>query len=90
MFDHLTSPRRKRSRDPLDTDLHREQKIVATEEAKANRRSEELERNEVLPAINVNKQVNGADDMIVKDLNTERLLDERIVRINLLFYHTIY
>lgn len=38
-------PRKKRSRDQLDPDIDREQKIVATEEAKAQRRSEEHERD---------------------------------------------
>lgn len=38
-------PRKKRSRDQLDADIDREQKIVATEEAKAQRRSEEQERD---------------------------------------------
>lgn len=40
-------PRKKRSRDQFDTDMDREQKIPATEEAKAQRRSEESERNAV-------------------------------------------
>lgn len=40
----LFGPRKKRSRDQLDADIDREQKIVATEEAKAQRRSEEQER----------------------------------------------
>jgi len=45
---HLStfSPRKKRSRDQLDADSHREQKIPATEEAKAHRRSEEQERDD--------------------------------------------
>lgn len=41
----LFGPRKKRSRDQLDADIDREQKIVATEEAKAQRRSEEQERD---------------------------------------------
>ncbi len=44
MQDGAYSPRKKRSRDHLDTDADREQKIVATEEARAQRRSDELER----------------------------------------------
>ena len=40
------SPRKKRSRDHMDMDTHREQKIPATEEAKAYRRSDEQERKE--------------------------------------------
>ena len=42
------SPRKKRSRDQLDIETHREQKIPATEEAKAHRRSEESEREGLL------------------------------------------
>lgn len=57
MSDRVFSPRKKRSRDPLDADPHREQKIVATEEARAHRRSEELERSEILPA--KGEQMNG-------------------------------
>ena len=48
MRDSALSPRKKRSRDHLDPDTDREQKIVATEEAKAQRRSEENERDEFL------------------------------------------
>lgn len=47
MKDSITSPRKKRSRDQLEADIDREQKIVATEEAKAHRRSEEIERDEL-------------------------------------------
>ena len=49
------SPRKKRSRDQMDADPHREQKIPATEEAKAYRGSEEHERDE--------KPVNDADSV---------------------------
>ena len=59
MSDHLFSPRKKRSRDPLDADPHREQKIVATEEARAHRRSEEFERSESLPIKDNGEQMNG-------------------------------
>ena len=45
MRDSAFSPRKKRSRDQFDTETHREQKIPATEEAKAHRRSEENERD---------------------------------------------
>lgn len=48
MRDSVLSPRKKRSRDRLDPDTDREQKIVATEEAKAQRRSEENERDDSL------------------------------------------
>lgn len=47
MTDSTLLPRKKRSRDQFDTDTDREQKIPATEEAKAQRRSEESERNAV-------------------------------------------
>ena len=42
-----STPKKKRSRDQIDTDADREQKIPATEEARAHRRSDELERSEV-------------------------------------------
>ena len=48
MRDSAFSPRKKRSRDQLDTETYREQKIPATEEAKAHRRSEENERDGTL------------------------------------------
>ena len=60
MRNHTFSPRKKRSRDPLDTDPHREQKIVATEEARAHRRSEEYERDENLQEVASDEQSNGA------------------------------
>lgn len=40
------SPRKKRSRDQMEAEAQREQKIPATEEAKAHRRSEEQERDQ--------------------------------------------
>ena len=40
------SPRKKRSREQVDNDVQREQKIVATEEAKASRGSDEIQRTE--------------------------------------------
>ncbi|KAL8827725.1 MAG: hypothetical protein Q9170_006902, partial [Blastenia crenularia] len=43
--DPTQSPRKKRSREEFDVDAHREQKIPATEEAKAYRRSEDSERD---------------------------------------------
>ena len=46
--DSVQSPRKKRSRDEFDVDAHREQKIPATDEAKAYRRSEDSERGQVL------------------------------------------
>ena len=44
MRDSASSPQKKRSRDQFDTEADREQKIPATEEARAHRRSDELER----------------------------------------------
>ena len=44
MKDGAYSPRKKRSRDQMDTEVDREQKIAATEETRAHRRSEELDR----------------------------------------------
>ena len=41
------SPTKKRSRDQLDTELDREQKIAATEELRAQRLSSELDRSQV-------------------------------------------
>ena len=46
MNDGAYSPRKKRSRDQMDTEADREQKIAATEEARAQRRSDELDRSE--------------------------------------------
>ena len=42
-----SSPRKKRSRDQLDNDVDREQKIVATEEARAQRLSSEGDRKDL-------------------------------------------
>ena len=47
MRDSAFSPQKKRSRDQFDTEADREQKIPATEEARAHRRSDELDRGEV-------------------------------------------
>ncbi|KAL8855028.1 MAG: hypothetical protein Q9221_000225 [Calogaya cf. arnoldii] len=46
MEDPIHSPKKKRSREDIDTDLHRGQKIAATDEAKAYRRSEDSERSQ--------------------------------------------
>ena len=45
MRDSASSPRKKRIRDQFDTEADREQKIPATEEARAHRRSDEFERS---------------------------------------------
>ena len=47
MREPASTPQKKRSRDQIDTDADREQKIPATEEARAHRRSDELERSEI-------------------------------------------
>ena len=59
MRDSAFSPRKKRSRDQFDTEGYREQKIPATEEAKAHRRSEENEREETLLDSNNGERANG-------------------------------
>ena len=46
MRDLASIPQKKRSRDQFDTEADREQKIPATEEARAHRRSDELERGQ--------------------------------------------
>ena len=51
------SPSKKRSRDQLDTDADREQKIAATEETKAQRRSEEFDRGEVSHIVKIEVKV---------------------------------
>ncbi|KAL8874891.1 MAG: hypothetical protein Q9198_006679 [Flavoplaca austrocitrina] len=49
MEDPIHSPRKKRSREDVDHDLYRGQKIAATDEAKAYRRSEDSERSQFQP-----------------------------------------
>lgn len=73
MSDHLFSPRKKRSRDPLDADPHREQKIAATEEARAQRRSEEYERDDNTQDFKNNEQANGILKEESAPENVERL-----------------
>ena len=46
MPDPSFSPRKKRSRDQFDSEVDREQKIPATEEARAQRRSDEIDRSD--------------------------------------------
>ena len=46
MQESVLSPRKKRSRDQLESESHREQKIAATEENRARRRSSEEDRPE--------------------------------------------
>lgn len=70
MGNTILSPRKKRSREPLDTDTDREQKIVATEEAKAQRRSEENERDDLIPnRANDNNQENSFPSKSQSGLN---------------------
>lgn len=71
MQDSTLSPKKKRSRDQLDPEMYREQKIPATEEAKAQRSSEEHERdlhthsleNDVISAEAVNGYPNAPDGL---------------------------
>ncbi|KAL8793487.1 MAG: hypothetical protein Q9182_007665 [Xanthomendoza sp. 2 TL-2023] len=58
--DPVHSPRKKRSREDIDTDLPRGQKIAATDEAKANRRSEESERSQTHPQDDSGEPLNNA------------------------------
>ncbi|KAL2047009.1 hypothetical protein N7G274_001027 [Stereocaulon virgatum] len=48
MRDSTASPQKKRSRDQFDSDPDREQKIAATEETRAHRRSDEIDRAKLL------------------------------------------
>ncbi|KAL8698116.1 MAG: hypothetical protein Q9201_006754 [Fulgogasparrea decipioides] len=64
MEDTIRSPGKKRSGDELDTDSHRGQKIAATDEAKASRRSEDSERNQELPQ--------GSKDAVSADNNVQK------------------
>ena len=89
MSDHLFSPRKKRSRDPLDADPHREQKIVATEEARAHRRSEEFERSEILQVKDKGEQINGTlmeeptpehvERLSIKEVYPRASIEERLI-----------
>lgn len=49
MRESAFSPRKKRSRDRFEEEIDREQKIAATEETRARKRSQEEERNQVKP-----------------------------------------
>ena len=71
MRDSTVSPRKKRSRDQFDPDVDREQKIAATEETRAHRRSDEIPRGET--------SVVGAHDALqsqVHDSETPKVPDE--------------
>ena len=71
MRDSTVSPRKKRSRDQFDPDADREQKIAATEETRAHRRSDEMSRSET--------SVVGAHDPLqfqVHDGETQKVPDE--------------
>ena len=71
MRDSTVSPRKKRSRDQFDPDVDREQKIAATEETRAHRRSDEMSRSET--------SVVGAHDALqsqVHDSETQKVPDE--------------
>ena len=71
MRDSTVSPRKKRSRDQFDPDLDREQKIAATKETRAHRRSDEMSRGET--------SVSGAHDALqsqIHDSETKKVPDE--------------
>ena len=53
MQDLTAIPRKKRSRDQLDSEADRDQKILATDEARAQRRSDEIERTDAMAASKV-------------------------------------
>ena len=73
MRDSTYSPQKKRSRDQFDTEADREQKIPATEEARAHRRSDELERSEISstrsrsPISPDKSSVNGEESVTAED-----------------------
>lgn len=67
VIDGAQSPRKKRSRDEFDIDAHRGQKIPATDEARAYRRSEDSERGQL------HKQ--DDKDAITKDTINRQNLD---------------
>ena len=71
MRDSTISPRKKRSRDQFDPDLDREQKIAATKETRAHRRSDEMSRGET--------SVVGAHDALqsqIHDTESKEVPDE--------------
>lgn len=68
MRDSAFSPQKKRSRDQFDTEADREQKIPATEEARAHRRSDELERGEVHAMSNQSPVFPEGFEVVEKDL----------------------
>lgn len=91
MRDSVLSPRKKRSRDRLDTDTDREQKIVATEEAKAQRRSEETERDSLLIR-NSENTTNQSKDFArsqqpIKSEKTSKATDTDLSIISVAIYH---
>ena len=61
MDDPIHSPRKKRSREDIDTDLQRGQKIAATDGAKAHRRSEDSERSQLHPQEDSNAVMTSSD-----------------------------
>lgn len=79
MRDSTASPRKKRSRDQLDTEADREQKIHATEEARAHRRSDELERAEGVPSSDQSVVPSGVSFPIEKSRFTaeEKVVPEK-------------
>ncbi|KAL8912770.1 MAG: hypothetical protein Q9171_002309 [Xanthocarpia ochracea] len=61
MDNPIHSPRKKRSREDIDTDLQRGQKIAATDGAKAHRRSEDSERSQLHPQEDSNAVTTNSD-----------------------------
>lgn len=83
MTDSALLPRKKRSRDQFDTDMDREQKIPATEEAKAQRRSEESERNAVEKDLgNEDSAVERGDQVGQESHDTHVKYDEEPEKLN--------
>ena len=57
--DYISSPRRKRSRDEFDSNAYRGQKLAATDEARAQRHSEDSERDQGPQSSNKNTLAEG-------------------------------
>lgn len=56
MRESALSPRKKRSRDRFEEEIDREQKIAATEETRARKRSQEEEREQTRPTATTNEE----------------------------------
>lgn len=83
MTDSTLLPRKKRSRDQFDTAMDREQKIPATEEAKAQRRSEESERHAIEKDLNNEGSTAERGDQVDQEIhNTHVKYDEESEKLN--------